>query len=37
MRLCVTAGELGLLKVPCFMFQEGNDPAAEAAFRRSRD
>ncbi len=31
--LCVTAGELGLLKVPCFMFQEGNDPAAEAAFR----
>jgi hypothetical protein len=31
--LCVTAGELGLLKVPCFMFQEGNEPAAEAAFR----
>lgn len=31
--LCATAGELGLLKVPCFMFQEGNDPAAEAAFR----
>lgn len=31
--LCVTAGELGLLKVPCFMFQEGNDPTAEAAFR----
>lgn len=31
--LCVTAGELGMLKVPCFMFQEGNDPAAEAAFR----
>jgi len=31
--LCVTAGELGLLKVPCFMFQEGNDPNAEAAFR----
>jgi hypothetical protein len=31
--LCVTAGELGLLKVPCFMFQEGHDPAAEAAFR----
>jgi len=31
--LCVTAGELGLLKVPCFMFQEGKDPAAEAAFR----
>lgn len=31
--LCATAGELGLLKVPCFMFQEGNDPTAEAAFR----
>ncbi|MES2750537.1 MAG: VWA domain-containing protein [Pseudomonadota bacterium] len=31
--LCATAGELGLLKVPCFMFQEGNDPAAEVAFR----
>jgi len=31
--LCVTAGELGLLKVPCFMFQEGTDPNAEAAFR----
>lgn len=31
--LCATAGELGLLKVPCFMFQEGNDPGAEAAFR----
>ncbi len=24
--LCATAGELGLLKVPCFMFQEGHDP-----------
>lgn len=31
--LCATSGELGLLKVPCFMFQEGNDPTAEAAFR----
>jgi hypothetical protein len=31
--LCATAGELGLLKVPCFMFQEGSDPAAEAAYR----
>ena len=31
--LCATAGELGLLKVPCFMFQEGNEPVAEAAFR----
>ncbi|MEL6751307.1 MAG: VWA domain-containing protein [Pseudomonadota bacterium] len=31
--LCQTAGELGLLGVPCFMFQEGNDPQAERAFR----
>jgi len=31
--LCATAGELGLLKVPCFMFQEGHDPNAERAFR----
>lgn len=31
--LCVKAGELGLLKVPVFMFQEGRDPVAEAAFR----
>ncbi|WP_204279780.1 hypothetical protein, partial [Serratia marcescens] len=31
--LCATAGELGLLKVPCFMFQEGHDTAAEHAFR----
>lgn len=31
--LCATAGELGLLKVPCFMFQEGHDGVAEAAFR----
>ncbi len=31
--LCATAGELGLLKVPCFMFQEGHDAAAEHAFR----
>jgi hypothetical protein len=31
--LCVKAGELGLLKVPVFMFQEGSDPAAETAFR----
>lgn len=27
------AGELGLLNVPAFMFQEGHDPAAETAFR----
>lgn len=31
--LCATAGELGLLKVPVFMFQEGADLAAEQAFR----
>lgn len=31
--LCATAGELGLLKVPCFMFQEGHDAVAEQAFR----
>ena len=31
--LCVTAGELGLLKVPVFLFQEGHDVAAEQAFR----
>src|ERR1700753_1824695 len=31
--LCTKAGELGMLKVPAFMFQEGHDPAAEQAFR----
>ena len=31
--LCAKAGELGLLKVPVFMFQEGHDPTAEPAFR----
>jgi hypothetical protein len=31
--LCSKAGELGLLKVPVFMFQEGHDAAAEQAFR----
>src|SRR6478672_11770882 len=31
--LCAKAGELGLLKVPVFMFQEGHDLAAEQAFR----
>ena len=31
--LCAKAGELGLLKVPVFMFQEGHDIAAEQAFR----
>ena len=31
--LCVKAGELGLLKVPVFMFQEGHEETAEHAFR----
>jgi hypothetical protein len=31
--LCHAAGELGLLSVPAFMFQEGADPGAEQAFR----
>jgi hypothetical protein len=31
--LCAKAGELGMLKVPVFMFQEGHDEEAERAFR----
>ncbi|MBN9147435.1 MULTISPECIES: VWA domain-containing protein [unclassified Nitrobacter] len=31
--LCATAGQLGLLKIPVFMFQEGHDATAEKAFR----
>lgn len=31
--LCQRAGELGLLNVPLFMFQEGHDPVAEHCFR----
>ena len=31
--LCSKAGELGMLKVPVFMFQEGDDPVAEQVFR----
>ncbi|PTW61489.1 hypothetical protein C8N35_102199 [Breoghania corrubedonensis] len=31
--LCALAGELGLLGVPAFLFQEGAEPAAEATFR----
>jgi hypothetical protein len=31
--LCHAAGELGLLGLPAFMFQEGFDPVAEQAFR----
>ena len=32
-QLCRGAGELGLLGVPAFMFQEGDDLSAEEAFR----
>jgi len=31
--LCARAGELGLRGVPAFVFQEGNDPEVERAFR----
>lgn len=31
--LCARAGELGMLKVPVFVFQEGHDAVAEQAFR----
>jgi len=31
--LCAVAGELGLLKVPAFMFQEGHDRDVEQVFR----
>jgi len=31
--LCTKAGELGMLKVPVFVFQEGHDPTAEQTFR----
>jgi hypothetical protein len=31
--LCQAAGELGILGVPVFMFQEGNDDVAESAYR----
>ena len=32
--VCAAAGELGMLGVPCFMFQEGGNPLAEHAFRQ---
>lgn len=32
-RLCADAGKLGLLGVPVFVFQEGDDPIAARAFR----
>lgn len=31
--LCATAGELGLLGVKAFVFQEGHDPSAERTFK----
>lgn len=33
-QLCAVAGELGLLGVPVFVFQEGTDPVAGRAFRQ---
>lgn len=32
--LCALAGELGLLKVPAFIFHEGSEPEAALAFRQ---
>jgi hypothetical protein len=32
-QLCAAAGELGILGVPVFLFQEGADPVVEQAFR----
>ena len=32
--LCMLAGELGIRNLPVFLFQEGNDPTAERAFRQ---
>lgn len=32
--LCHTAGQLGLKGLPCFLFQEGDDPAARNAFQQ---
>lgn len=32
--LCHAAGELGMLRTPVFMFQEGGDPHAQAVFRQ---
>ncbi|MEE8428457.1 MAG: VWA domain-containing protein [Gammaproteobacteria bacterium] len=33
-RLCQSAGELGLMGVPAFLFQEGTDPVTERAFKQ---
>jgi len=32
--LCHLAGQLGMLKVPIFLFQEGHEPIAETCFRQ---
>ena len=32
--VCATAGELGMLGVPCFLFHEGYNPIAESCFRQ---
>jgi hypothetical protein len=32
-QLCARAGEIGILGVPMFMFQDGREPLAEQAFR----
>ena len=32
--VCTTAGELGLLGMPCFMFHEGVNPVADRCFRQ---
>lgn len=32
--LCAQAGELGVRKVPVFVFQEGHDPLAQSTFRQ---
>ena len=33
-QVCTVAGELGMLGVPCFMFQEGAEPTATRAFKQ---
>lgn len=33
-RLCQLAGEIGILGVPVFIFQEGDDVLAESSFRQ---
>lgn len=33
-QVCATAGELGIMGVPCFLFHEGHEPNASNAFRQ---